>query len=42
MCGSGSRATIAASLMLRRGFKPVDLYLGSFSAWSGRGLEVKN
>jgi len=41
MCGSGSRATIAASLMLRHGFKQVDLYLGSFSAWSGNDLAVE-
>ncbi|NKI36560.1 MBL fold metallo-hydrolase [Wenzhouxiangella sp. XN79A] len=40
MCGSGSRATIAASLLLRNGFENVDLYLGSFSAWAGRGLET--
>lgn len=42
MCGSGSRATIAASLMCRHGFQHVDLYLGSFSAWSGKGLEVED
>lgn len=41
MCGSGSRATIAASLMLRDGFEQVDLYLGSFAAWSGEGLAVE-
>ena len=42
MCGSGSRATIAASLLRRHGFEHVDLYLGSFSAWSGKGLEVED
>ncbi len=41
MCGSGSRATIAASLMRRRGFKDVDLYLGSISAWTSRDLELE-
>ncbi|HMB38974.1 MAG TPA: rhodanese-like domain-containing protein [Wenzhouxiangellaceae bacterium] len=41
MCGSGSRATIAASLLLRDGFEHVDLYLGSFSAWSDKGLELE-
>ncbi len=41
MCGSGSRATIAASLLLRSGFKRVDLYLGSFAAWSGAGLALE-
>lgn len=38
MCGSGSRATIAASLLLRSGFEQVDLYLGSFSAWENSKL----
>ncbi|MBL38729.1 MAG: MBL fold metallo-hydrolase [Xanthomonadales bacterium] len=41
MCGSGSRATIAASLLLRDGFEQVDLYLGSFAAWSGQGLALE-
>jgi len=41
MCGSGSRATIAASLMLREGFEQVDLYLGSFAAWSGKELTLE-
>lgn len=38
MCGSGSRATIAASLMRREGFRYVDLYLGSISAWTSQDL----
>jgi len=42
MCGSGSRATIAASLLLRQGFVNVDLYLGSFAAWAGQGLETSS
>lgn len=41
MCGSGSRATIAASLLLRGGLEQVDLYLGSFAAWSGQDLAVE-
>jgi len=41
MCGSGSRATIAASLLLRGGFERVDVYLGSFSAWAGQGLALE-
>ena len=40
MCGSGSRATIGASILLRGGFKDVDLYLGSFAAWAGHDLET--
>jgi hydroxyacylglutathione hydrolase len=42
MCGSGSRATIAASLLLRQGFVNVDLYLGSFAAWAVQGLETSS
>lgn len=41
MCGSGSRATIAASVLLRCGFEDVDLYLGSFAAWTDQGLEIE-
>lgn len=40
MCGSGSRATIAASVLLRNGFDHVDLYLGSFAAWSSADFET--
>jgi hydroxyacylglutathione hydrolase len=40
MCGSGSRATIAASLLLRHGFEHVDLFLGSFAAWTAEGLDT--
>ena len=32
MCGSGARAAIAASVLLRQGFKNVDVFLGSFGA----------
>jgi hydroxyacylglutathione hydrolase len=33
MCASGQRAAIAASLLERSGYKNVDVYLGSMSAW---------
>ncbi|WP_298448266.1 MBL fold metallo-hydrolase [uncultured Marinobacter sp.] len=32
LCGSGARATIAASVLMRRGFKYVDVFLGSVGA----------
>lgn len=32
MCGSGARAAIAASILMRQGFKKVDVFLGSFGA----------
>lgn len=32
MCGSGARATIAASVLMREGFKKVDVFLGSLGA----------
>lgn len=41
MCGSGARATIAASLLLRAGFDSVDLFLGSMGAWRQRGYGVR-
>jgi hydroxyacylglutathione hydrolase len=34
MCGSGARATIAASILLQHGFAGVDVYLGSWKAWT--------
>jgi hydroxyacylglutathione hydrolase len=33
MCESGARATIAASVLLRAGFKQVDVFLGAMGAW---------
>lgn len=33
MCASGARATIAASVLERAGFRQVDVFLGSFGAW---------
>jgi len=40
MCGSGARATIAVSLLLRAGFPALDLFLGSLGAWKQRGYET--
>ncbi|MEX0873231.1 MAG: rhodanese-like domain-containing protein, partial [Aquisalimonadaceae bacterium] len=37
MCGSGQRATIAASVLLRAGFSRVDVFLGSMGAWQAAG-----
>jgi hydroxyacylglutathione hydrolase len=42
MCGSGARATIAASLLLRAGFSRVDLFLGSLGAWKQEGLDTSD
>lgn len=39
-CGSGARATIAASVLLASGFGDVDVYLGSVQAWRSAGLEL--
>jgi len=33
MCASGSRATVAAGWLASRGFKQLDVYLGSMGAW---------
>ena len=40
MCASGARATIAASLLLRRGFTRVDVFLGSMGAWEEAGYRT--
>ena len=37
MCGSGARATIAASVLRRQGFADVDVYIGSMKAWESAG-----
>ncbi|HDZ08310.1 MBL fold metallo-hydrolase [Pseudohongiella sp.] len=37
MCGSGARATIAASVLKRQGFSNVDVYIGSMQAWTAAG-----
>lgn len=42
MCGSGARATIAASLLLRSGIERVDLFLGSLGAWKQEGFATGN
>jgi hydroxyacylglutathione hydrolase len=41
MCGSGARATIAASVLLRAGFDKVDLFLGSMGAWKSVGFSTE-
>jgi len=33
MCASGMRATVAAGWLASRGFKKIDIYLGSMGAW---------
>ncbi len=40
MCGSGARATIAASVLRRRGFADVDVYIGSMKAWQSAGKPI--
>ena len=42
MCGSGVRATIAASVLLKAGFSEVDLFLGSMGAWKSLGYETES
>jgi len=37
MCGSGMRASIAASVLRREGFEKVDVYYGSWKAWNSQG-----
>lgn len=38
MCASGARATIAASVLLRAGWRDIDLFLGSTGAWKASGF----
>ena len=33
MCGSGARATVAASVLQRAGFDQIDVFMGSMGAW---------
>ena len=40
MCGSGARATIAASVLQQNGFRQVDVFLGSMGAWQRAGHTV--
>ncbi|MGD8809376.1 MAG: MBL fold metallo-hydrolase [Gammaproteobacteria bacterium] len=42
MCGSGSRATVAGSVLLRAGFARLDLFLGSLGAWKQRGFKTED
>ncbi len=37
MCASGARATVAASILRRAGFREVDVFLGSMGAWQAAG-----
>jgi hydroxyacylglutathione hydrolase len=41
LCGSGVRATVAASILERAGFTSVDVFLGSMGAWQARGGPVE-
>ncbi|MFB3906005.1 MAG: rhodanese-like domain-containing protein [Acidobacteriota bacterium] len=41
-CGSGYRASLAASLLLREGVDQVKNILGSFNAWRARGYPVES
>jgi len=36
MCGSGVRATVAASILRAAGMKKVDVFLGSMAAWAAK------
>ena len=40
-CDSGYRASLAASLLLRRGFKEVFNVVGSWKAWTAQKLAVE-
>lgn len=40
-CDSGYRASLAASLLLRMGFKDVHNVPGSWKAWKALGYEVQ-
>lgn len=41
MCGSGARATVAASVLARAGYPQVDVFLGSLQAWLARDGEMR-
>lgn len=41
MCGSGARATVAASRLLNSGTDEIDVYYGSYSAWSASIASAK-
>jgi rhodanese-related sulfurtransferase len=40
-CQTGSRATIAASILVARGIPNVSLYRGGFAEWSAAGHPVE-
>ena len=39
-CQSGSRANIAASLLLARGFPHVSVFAGGFAEWKATGRPI--
>tara|TARA_R110000823_G_scaffold27609_8_gene80357 strand:+ start:15292 stop:16659 length:1368 start_codon:yes stop_codon:yes gene_type:complete len=41
MCGSGARATVAASVLLRAGIPTIDIFLGSMGAWKSSGYPTR-
>ncbi|WP_084396671.1 MBL fold metallo-hydrolase [Henriciella aquimarina] len=42
MCGSGARATLAASALKRCGHTGVDVFMGSYQAWTADGRETES
>ena len=42
MCGSGARATLAASALKRCGQRGVDVFMGSYSAWTAEDRPTKS
>ena len=41
MCGSGARAAVAVSVLLRAGVHTVDIFLGSMGAWKNSGYPTR-
>lgn len=41
MCGSGARATVAASILLKAGIHNIDIFLGSMGAWKSSGYPTR-
>lgn len=39
MCGSGARATVAASRLQQAGITDIDVYYGSYAAWTASGAK---
>lgn len=40
MCGSGARATVAASRLQKAGLTDIDVYYGSYAAWTASGART--